>query len=108
MDYFALLFFVVFALVVGRLLYGYVRHGSFTGAFLGGSIVRTEGEVRLSSSGLSSQVVKIHAMRPADGNEPFVALVLTSKAPLAASMQPIKLTRRQAEELAELLQKASR
>jgi hypothetical protein len=43
------------------------------------------------------------------GPEPsFVAMVLVSKAPLAASMQPIKLTRSQAAELAALLQDAAR
>jgi hypothetical protein len=97
----------VFVVVIGRILYGRLRHGSWTGSFVGGSIERTAGELSLSGSLMSSHTLKVHVMK-ASGEPDFVALVLVSKAPLAASMQPIKLTREQAAELAGYLQDAAR
>ena len=107
MDYFSLIFFGIFALVVGSLLWGRVKYGSWTGAFLKGSIEQTYGEVVLSRSGVSSQVLKIVELRDGDG-ESFVGLVITAKAPLAASMAPYRLTKDQARELAGFLNQASR
>lgn len=106
MEFLPLLFAGVFVFVIGKLLYGRMRHGSWTGSFLGGSIERTVGEVALDSQMIASQILKVHVMKGA--GEDFVAMVLVSKAPLGASMQPIKLTREQAGTLAGFLQEAMR
>jgi hypothetical protein len=99
------LFMAVFALARGKLLWRYVRNGSFTGAILGGSIKREVGEVAIKRGVASSQNLKVHAMEsPEDGA--FVGLILVSKRPLAASMLPIKLSKAQAQELITLLQRA--
>ncbi|HEU0067920.1 MAG TPA: hypothetical protein VFQ26_01490 [Nitrospiraceae bacterium] len=105
MDYFQLIFFGLFALVIGSFLWGRVKYGSWTGAFLKGSIEQTYGEIVLSRSGASSQVLKIVALRDG-GGESFVGLVITAKAPLAASMTPYRLSKDQARELAGLLNMA--
>ena len=85
-----------------------MRHGSWTGSFLGGRIERTVGEILLSGSFASSHMLKVHAMKAPEGGSDFVAMVLVAKAPMAASMQPIKLSKSQAAELAAYLQDASR
>ena len=99
------LFYAFLALVLGNLAWRYFRSGSFTGAMLGGKIKREIGQVAIASGVASSQNLKVHAMESSDG-ESFVGIALVSKAPLAASMVPIKLSRSQAQELARLLQQA--
>lgn len=106
MDYFQLLFFAVFALVVGSFLFGRLKYGSWTGAFLKGSIEQTYGEVMLARGVVGSQVLKVVTLRDS-GGETFVGLVITAKAPLAASMTPYRLSKDQARELAGLLTVAS-
>ena len=102
---FEYLFIAVFVAVVGNMVWRYIRTGSVTGAMLGGVIKREVGEVSITSGAMSSTNLKVHAMEsPEEG--PFVGLVLVSKAPLAASMLPIKLSEAQAQELIVLLQKA--
>ena len=107
MDYFQLIFFAVFALIVGSILFGRMKYGSWTGAFLKGSIEQTYGEVTLARGVASSQVLKVVALRDS-GGESFVGLVITAKAPLAASMAPYRLSKDQARELAALLTVASK
>jgi hypothetical protein len=107
MDYFQLILFGVFALVVGSLLFGRLKYGSWTGAFLKGSIEQTYGEVLLSGRLASSQVLKVVELRDGNG-EPFVGLVVTAKAPLAASMTPYRLSKDQARELSGLLALAAK
>jgi hypothetical protein len=107
MDYFALIVPAIFILVLGRFLHGRIKHGSWTGSFLGGRIEKTLGEVPLTKVFGTSQKIKVHAMRPADHGEAFVALVVTAKAPMSASMVPYKLTRAQALELADYLRRAT-
>jgi hypothetical protein len=106
MDYFQLIFFAIFALVVGRFLYGRLKYGSWTGSFLKGSIDRTIGEVRLSAGIGGTHTLKIHTLR-SDDDARSVALVVVSKAALAASMQPYRLSKAQALELASLLTQAA-
>ncbi len=108
MDAFTIFFFAIFAAIAGRFIYGRVKYGSWAGSFLKGSIAQTMGEVSLSSGALSSQKLQVHAMHSDGKGEDFVALVVTAKAPMAASMQPYKLTKNQALELADYLTKASR
>jgi hypothetical protein len=102
---FEYIFFAIFALVVGNFAWRYFRSGSLTGAMLGGKITREVGQVSITSSTASSKSLKVHCMESSDGNS-FVGLSLISKAPLAASMVPIKLSKSQAQELAQLLQQA--
>jgi hypothetical protein len=107
MDYFELLFLGVFALIVGSLLYGRLKYGSWTGAFLKGSIQQTYGEVLLSGGIASSQVLKVVELRDDDG-QAFVGLVITAKAPMAASMTPYRLSKDQARALSGLLALAAK
>jgi hypothetical protein len=107
MDYFQLIFFGVFALVAGSFLFGRLKYGSWTGAFLKGSIEQTYGEVLLSGGVASSQVLKVVELRDGNG-EAFVGLVITAKAPLAASMTPYRLSKDQARELSGLLSLAAK
>jgi len=79
MDYFQLIFFGVFALVVGSFLFARLKYGSWTGAFLKGSIEQTYGEVLLSGGIASSQVLKVVELRDGNG-QAFVGLVITAKA----------------------------
>ena len=53
MDPFDYLFPALFLLVVGTFAFRFIRHGSLTGAFLGGHIKQTIGEIILSNNGLS-------------------------------------------------------
>ncbi|HEY2676068.1 MAG TPA: hypothetical protein VGI65_03805 [Steroidobacteraceae bacterium] len=85
----------------------YFRSGSLVGALLGGRITDALGEIPLSSSSFSSRVLKVSVLAPSNGGPPEVALAVTSKAPLAASVVPIKLSMSQARELIELLQRAT-
>ena len=107
MDYFQLLFLVVFAVVAGRILFARLKYGSWTGAFLKGSIEQTYGEVLLSGGVTSSQALKVVVLRDGNG-QAFVGLVITAKAPLAASMTPYRLTKEQARELSGLLSTAAK
>jgi hypothetical protein len=107
MDYFPLIFFGVFALFAGRFLVGRLKYGSWAGAFLKGSIEQTYGEVLLSGGVASTQVLKVVELRDVSG-EAFVGLVITAKAPLAASMTPYRLSKEQARELSGLLSMAAK
>lgn len=107
MDYFELIFFGVFALVVGSFIFGRLKYGSWTGAFLKGTIEQTYGEVLLSGGAASSQVLKVVELRDGNGLT-FVGLVITAKAPLAASMTPYRLSKDQARELSGLLSVAAK
>lgn len=102
---FEYLFWAFFAFALANMAWRYFRSGSFTGAMLGGTIKREIGQVAIASGSVSSQNLKVHAMESSDG-ESFVGLALVSKAPLAASMVPIKLSRSQAQDLVRLLQQA--
>jgi hypothetical protein len=107
MDYFQLILFSVFALVAGSFLFGRLKYGSWTGAFLKGSIEQTYGEILLSDGIASSQVLKVVELRDGNGRA-FVGLVITAKAPLAASMTPYRLSKDQARELSGLLSLAAK
>ena len=107
MDYFQFIFFAVFALIAGSFLFGRLKYGSWTGALLKGSIEQTYGEIMLSGGLASSQVLKVVEMRDGNG-QAFVGLVITAKAPLAASMTPYRLSKDQARELSGLLSLAAK
>ena len=61
----------------------------------------------LSGAFASSQVLKVVELRDADG-QAFVGLVVTAKAPLAASVTPYRLSKDQARELSGLLSLAAK
>lgn len=107
MDYPTLIFFVVFALILGRFLYGRLKYGSWTGSFLKGSMARTVGEIELSGGMSGTQTLKVHTMKGSEGEGDFVALVIVAKAALAVSMTPYKLSKGQAQELAKYLNQAA-
>jgi len=97
----------LFLLVSGPILYGRVKYGSWTGAFLKGSIGRDVGEIDLSRGIRGSQTLKVHAMKGSTGDEDFVGLVVVSKAVLAGNVQSYKLSKAQAQELARYLNQAA-
>jgi len=106
MDYGTIIFLAIFALVAGRFVYGRLKYGSWSGAFLKGSITRTVGEVDLTG-GVGTQKLTVQLMSSSDNGEEFVGLVIVAKAALAASMQPYKLSKTQARELAGYLNQAA-
>jgi hypothetical protein len=106
MDNFQLLFFAVILFVIGGFLLARLKYGSWTGAFLKGSIEQTYGEVVISRGFASSQVLKVVGLRGPDGD--FVGLVLTVKAPLGMNMTPYRLSKVQAKELGDLLTSAAK
>ncbi|KRA21266.1 MULTISPECIES: hypothetical protein [unclassified Lysobacter] len=103
MDY---LFPILFLGVVAYFIFRYVRSGSLTGALLGGTIKREVGKVELTGGAFTSQTFNVIRMEDSDG-QGFVALSVVSKAPLAISMVPFRLTKAQALEVAKLLQQAA-
>lgn len=107
MDYPTVIFFAVFAFIAGSYVFRRLKYGSWTGAFLKGSIERTIGEVELASGMGSSQKLTIQLMKGSSNGEEFVGLVVVSKAMLAASMQPYRLSKIQARELASYLDQAA-
>jgi hypothetical protein len=106
MDYGTLIFFAIFVLVAGHFIYGRLKYGSWSGAFLKGSITRTVGEVDLTG-GIGTQKLTVQLMSSSDHSEEFVGLVVVAKVALAASMQPYKLSKIQARELAAYLNQAA-
>jgi hypothetical protein len=85
----------------------YFRSSSLVGALLGGKLTETIGEIPLSSGGFSSRVLRVSLMAAAPGISPDLALAITSKAALGASVVPFKLSQMQALELITLLQRAT-
>jgi hypothetical protein len=103
---FEYVFLAAFAAVVLFFAWRFFRTGSLTGALLGGSIEIEFGEIPLRGGAFYSQKLKVYGMK-SPGGERFVGVSIVSKAPLAASMAPFKLTSTQARELAGLLTRAA-
>ena len=104
---FEYLFWAVFLAVLAHMAWKFFRNGrTLTGALLGGRINREVGEVPLAKGSLSSQVLRVLEMESPNG-ERFIGLSAVSKAPLAASMIPYRLSHGQAQDLIALLQRAS-
>jgi hypothetical protein len=85
----------------------YFKNGSLVGAFLDGRVTETIGEIALSSSGMTSRVLRVSLLAAPEGAPHDIALAITSKAALSASVVPFKLSRTQALELVALLQRAT-
>jgi hypothetical protein len=94
-------------LILAFFAWRYFKNGSLVGALLGGRLTETIGEISLSSSGLTSRVLRVSLMAAPEGGPKDIALAITSKAALAASVVPIKLSHAQALELLTLLQRAT-
>ena len=93
--------------LLGLFAWRYVRNGSLVGALLGGRLADTIGELPISSSGLTSRVLRISLLDTPGGGPHDIALAITSKAPFGASVVPVKLSHAQALELIALLQVAA-
>lgn len=107
MDYPQIIIFAIIAFVAGRFLYGRLKYGSWTGAFLKGSIERTVGEIALAQGMSGTQTLSVQLMKGSEDGDEFVGLVVVSKAALGASMQPYKMSKVQARELAGYLNQAA-
>jgi hypothetical protein len=94
-------------LILAYFAWRYFKYGSLTGAMLGGRISRTIGEVKVSTSSFSSSVLRVGVLETDPLAPPQVALTVVSKAVLAASMVPFKLSADQARQLAALLNQAT-
>jgi hypothetical protein len=107
MPTFQQVFPFLFVAVLGLFAWRYFRSGSLVGALLGGKLTETIGEISLSSQALSSRVLRVSLMAARPGESPELALSITSKAALSASVVPFKLSHAQALELISLLQRAT-
>jgi hypothetical protein len=85
----------------------YLKNGSLVGALLGARLTDTIGEIAISSSGMTSRVLRVSLLAAPNGGPHDIALAITSKAPLGASVVPVKLSHAQALELVALLQRAT-
>jgi hypothetical protein len=108
MDWGLIVILVIFAVVLGPLLFRWFKFKSFSAAMFGVPIRSTVGEISLQTSAISSSVLKVHALGAGNGADRAVGLQLTSKAPMAVSTMPITLTVEQAQQLSILLQSAAR
>jgi len=108
MDYASLIIPAVFLVIGGSFLFRRVKYGSWTGAFLGGTVRRTVGKVDLERMWMTSRTLTVNSMESSDSAEQLVGLVLTSKAPMAVRVSPFKMTREQALDLSRLLQEAAK
>lgn len=102
---FDILFPLIFLGVVAAFVWRLFRHGTLTGALLGGRVEHEVGEIELQKGLGGSQVLRVSSMKSPDG-EKFVGIALVSKAALGASMVPVRLSHSQAAELARLLESA--
>jgi hypothetical protein len=94
-------------LILAFFAWRYFKNGSLVGALLGGRLTETIGEISVSSSGLSSRVLRVFLMETPEAGPKDIALAITSKAALAASVVPLKLSHAQGLELLALLQRAT-
>ena len=106
-KYFPLIFAAIFVLVVGNMLYGRLKFGSWTGALLKGSIEKTHGEVAIHGSRGGSQVMKVLTLREDDGDR-VIGLVITAKSGMSVNMTPFRLSKEQSRQLADLLALAAK
>jgi len=105
-ELFVAVFFLIFVAGILIFVLKFIRHGSLTGALLGGSIEKELAEIPLEGGRLSSQSLKVYTLRSPDGAS-FVGLSIVSKAPLSASMVPYRLSFEQARALSEVLNSAT-
>src|SRR5262245_55983824 len=100
-------FFAVFAVVVGYFAYRMVRHGGLKGAMFGARIERTVGEVPGERQAGMRVALKVHALSR-DNSENLVGIELVAKSFASYQMTPVTLSVHEAQQLASLLQNATR
>ena len=94
--------------ILAYFAYRFIRFRSLMGALLGGRIVEDIGEIDLASPPLTSYRLKVHIIQSSTDALPEVAMAIVAKAPMGASLSPIRLSKSQAMELAALLERAGR
>ena len=103
---FELIFLGLFFGVIAYFIYSIVRHRGFKGAMFGAPVVSSLGEVASVKRGLLSQKLKVHVLAGDSPVDWSVGLELTSSAPGAWSMTPIRLAPSEVQTLIGLLEKA--
>jgi len=104
---FEVLFFAVFAAVIGFFVYRMFRHGGFKAAMFGARIDRTVGEVSGEKQGPVGVALKVHILRR-EATEKLVGIEFVAKSFASYQMMPITLSASQAQQLASLLNEAVR
>ena len=104
---FEVLFFAIFAAVVGFFAYRMIRHGGAKAAMFGARIDRTVGEVGGERQGPVGVALKVHVLRR-EAAERLVGVEVVAKSFASYQMMPITLTASQAQQLASLLNEAGR
>jgi hypothetical protein len=97
----------IFVVVAGSFAWRYFRHGSLTGALMGGRIEQSIGEIVIPKRMSVSQTVRVDVLRKDPAHSSSIVVSLTSKAVLGASLVPFELTSDQARTLADLLLRAA-
>jgi hypothetical protein len=82
---FEVIFFAVFAGVIGFFVYRIFRHGGFKAAMFGARIERTVGEVSGEKQGPVAVALKVHILRR-EAAEKLVGVELVAKAEQLASL----------------------
>jgi hypothetical protein len=104
---FEVLFFAIFASVIGFFAYRMIRHGGFKAAMFGARIDRTVGEVSGEKQGPVGVALKVHILRR-EAAEKLVGVEFIAKSFASYQMTPITLSVAQAQQLASLLNEAVR
>lgn len=108
MDFgFEVVFFAIFAGVIGFFGYRMIRHGGVKAAMFGARIDRTVGEVSGEKQGPVGVALKVHILRR-EAAEKLVGVELVAKSFASYQMMPITLSASQAQQLASLLNEAVR
>ena len=105
-DVSSILFYAVFALVVGSLIFKIIKHGGLKAAMFGAPIERTIGEVVGGGVKLMNIAVRVHKL---GGGTPDKAIGIEFVAKSFASyqMMPVTLSVTEAKKLSMLLQSAT-
>ena len=103
---FQVIFFIVFALIVARMLFGVVKNRGFRGMMFGAPLGATVGEIPLGSRGLVNTKIKVHHLEPGSDGESMIGVEIVSWTFGSYRMLPVRLTGLQAQELTRLLRQA--
>ena len=99
-------FALIFALIIGNLIYRMMRHGSIKGGLYGARIDREVGSVKGETVGLVSKQLKVHQLSR-QGQEAAVGLEVVAKSFASFKTLPVVLSRTDARRLAKMLQRAA-
>ena len=103
---FPFMFFAVFALVAGSLIYKLFKHGGLKAAMFGAPIAHTVGEVEGGGVRFMSMTVKVHTLG-GGSPEKAIGLEFVAKSIASYQMMPVTLSAAEAKKLAILLQSAT-